>query len=54
MVTIHWDGKLLHAINAQNVKEERLLILITYKDEEKLIAVPKLDRASGKSRLQLY
>lgn len=49
-VTVHWDGKLLPALNVRDSKEERLPIVITYGDCEKIIAVPKLKNSSGKEQ----
>lgn len=46
-VTVHWDGKLLPALDSRKSKEERLPIVISYDNKEQLIAVPKLDNSSG-------
>ncbi|GBN10564.1 hypothetical protein AVEN_102257-1 [Araneus ventricosus] len=46
-VCVHWDGKLLPALNVTDLKSERLPIFVTYKDEEKLLRVPKLENSSG-------
>lgn len=40
-VTGHWDGKLLPALDSRKSKEERLPIVISYDNNEQLIAVPK-------------
>ncbi|KAG8179351.1 hypothetical protein JTE90_007623 [Oedothorax gibbosus] len=52
IVTLHWDSKLLPALNAKETKEERLPIVITYEDKEQLISVPKLDKATRKAQAQ--
>ncbi|GBN44935.1 hypothetical protein AVEN_7158-1 [Araneus ventricosus] len=36
-VCVHWDSKLLPALNVRDLKSERLPIIVTYKDEEKLL-----------------
>lgn len=51
-VTVHWDGKLLPALDARKCKEERLPIVISYGDKEQLIAVPKLDYSTGSEQAQ--
>lgn len=51
-VTIHWDGKLLPALDSRKCKEERLPIVITYDDKERLIAVPKLENSTGSEQAQ--
>lgn len=51
-VTIHWDGKLLPALDTRKSKEERLPIVISYDNNEQLIAVPKLDNSSGSEQAQ--
>ncbi|GBO25379.1 hypothetical protein AVEN_133944-1, partial [Araneus ventricosus] len=43
VVTLHWDGKLLPALSARILKEERLPIVISYGLKKQLIAVPRLD-----------
>ncbi|KAG8222665.1 hypothetical protein J437_LFUL003787 [Ladona fulva] len=40
VVTVHWAGKLLPALDARTSKEERLPIVILYLNKEQLIAVP--------------
>jgi len=52
VVTVHWDGKLLPALNARHCKEERQPIVISYGNKEQLIAVPKLDSYTGKEQAQ--
>ncbi|GBM23196.1 hypothetical protein AVEN_57081-1 [Araneus ventricosus] len=47
---VHWDSKLLPALNVRDLKSERLPIIVTYKDEEKLLGVPKLENSSGKEQ----
>ncbi|GBM39966.1 hypothetical protein AVEN_142092-1 [Araneus ventricosus] len=44
---VHWDGT---ALNVRDLKSERLPIIVTYKDEEKLLGVPKLENSSGKEQ----
>lgn len=51
-VTVHWDGKLLPALDSRKCKEERLPIVISYDDKEQLIAVPKLDNSTGSEQAQ--
>lgn len=51
-VTVHWDGKLLPALNVRKAKEERLPIVISYGNKEQLIAVPKLDSSSGSEQAE--
>lgn len=50
VVTIHWDGKLLPALDIRTSKEERLPILISFEDKEQLLAVPKIESSSGKDQ----
>ena len=50
--TLHWDSKLLPALNVRGTKEERLPIVISYENKEKLLAVPKLANSSGKEQVQ--
>ena len=50
--TLHWDSKLLPALNVRGTKEERLPIVISYENKEKLLAVPKLANSSGKEQAQ--
>ncbi|GBO19129.1 hypothetical protein AVEN_18384-1 [Araneus ventricosus] len=45
-----WDSKLLPALNVRDLKSERLPIIVTYKDEEKLLGVPKLENSSGEEQ----
>lgn len=49
-VTVHWDGKLLPALNVRDSKEERLPIVVTFGDMEQLISVPKLQNSTGKEQ----
>lgn len=51
-VTVHWDGKLLPALDVRKSKEERLPIVISYDNKEQLIAVPKLENSSGSEQAQ--
>ena len=51
-VTVHWNGKLFMALDSRKSKEERLPIVISYDDNEQLIAVPKLDSSSGSEQSQ--
>lgn len=52
VVTVHWDGKLLPALDARKSKEERLPIVISYGNKEQLIAVPRLESSSGSGQAQ--
>ncbi|GBP22430.1 hypothetical protein EVAR_78606_1 [Eumeta japonica] len=52
VVTVHWDGKLLPALNARKSKEERLPIVISYKNQKQLIAVPRLESSTGSEQAQ--
>ncbi|GBM49251.1 hypothetical protein AVEN_70999-1 [Araneus ventricosus] len=52
VVTLHWDGKLLPALSARKLKEERLRIAISYGLKKQLIAVPRLDKSTGKEQAQ--
>lgn len=52
IVTVHWDGKMLPALDTCKSKEERLPIVISYDDKEQLIAVPKLENSSGKEQAE--
>lgn len=47
VVTVHWDGKLLPALNQIKCTEERLPIIITFGNKEQILAVPKLKNSSG-------
>lgn len=49
-VIVHWDGKLLPAIDARKSQEERLPVVISYGNEEQLIAVTKMDNSTGKEQ----
>ncbi|GBP21959.1 Putative ubiquitin thioesterase 232R [Eumeta japonica] len=51
-VAVHWDGKLLLALDVHKSKEERLPIAILYGDKKQLIAVPKLDNSTGSEQAQ--
>ena len=44
---VHWDGKLLPDIIATCDRIDRLAILLTGKDTEKLLGVPKLAKGTG-------
>ncbi|GBO10223.1 hypothetical protein AVEN_115748-1 [Araneus ventricosus] len=46
-VCVHSNGT---ALNVRDLKSERLPIIVTYKDEEKLLGVPKLENSSGKEQ----
>ncbi|GBN25696.1 hypothetical protein AVEN_74591-1 [Araneus ventricosus] len=54
VVTLHWDGKLLPALSARKLKEERLSIVISYGLKKQLIAVPRLDNSTGKEQAQTF
>ncbi|GBN89291.1 hypothetical protein AVEN_260439-1 [Araneus ventricosus] len=44
-VCVHWVGT---ALIVRDLKSERLPIIVTYKDEEKLLGVAKFENSSGK------
>lgn len=50
VVTVHWDGKLLPSLDVRSSKEERLPIIISFKEKEHLLAVSKLESSSGKNQ----
>ncbi|GBM77665.1 hypothetical protein AVEN_226051-1 [Araneus ventricosus] len=50
ILTIHWDGKLLPALNIRNAKEERMAINVSFCEREQLIGVSKLQNATGKEQ----
>lgn len=50
--TVHYDGKLLPALDARKSKEERLPIVISYDNKKQLITLPKLDNSSGSEQSQ--
>ncbi|GBN50935.1 hypothetical protein AVEN_114501-1 [Araneus ventricosus] len=52
--TLHWDGKLLPTLSARKSKEERLPIVISYGLKKQLIAVPRLDKSTGKEQAQAF
>ena len=52
VVTVHWDGKLLPALDARKSKEEHLPIVISYANKEQLINVPRLESSSGSGQAQ--
>ena len=52
VVTVHWDGKLLLGLDVRSCTEERLPIIISFGEKEQLLAVPKLERSSGKNQAQ--
>ncbi|KAG8238036.1 hypothetical protein J437_LFUL017664 [Ladona fulva] len=51
-MTVHWDGKLLPAVDAWISKEEYLPIVIIYVNKEKFTAIPRLDSSSGSKQAQ--
>ncbi|GBP18840.1 hypothetical protein EVAR_93270_1 [Eumeta japonica] len=50
MMTVHWDGKLLPGLDVTSSKEEHLLILISFAENEQLLTVPKLESSSGQDQ----
>lgn len=50
MVTVYWNGKLLPGLDVRSPKEERLPILISFRENEQLLAVPKLESSSGQDQ----
>ncbi|GBM07146.1 hypothetical protein AVEN_15403-1 [Araneus ventricosus] len=53
ILTVHWGGKLLPALNVRDSEKERLLIIVSFGDREQLIGVPKLQNAIGKEQARL-
>ena len=49
LLTVHWDGKLLPYLCGHQ-KVDRLSVIVTGVDTEKLLAVPKLDSGSSKAQ----
>ena len=47
VVTVHWNGKLLIALNVIRFKEERLPIIIPFGNRKQILAVTKLNSSSG-------
>lgn len=47
-VVVNFDGKLLSAWDAQKSKEESLAVFIWYINKERLIAVSRLEKSSGR------
>lgn len=52
VVTVHFDGKLLPALDARKSKEERLPVVISYGKREQLIAVPIIENSSGREQAE--
>ncbi|GBM17021.1 hypothetical protein AVEN_133294-1 [Araneus ventricosus] len=50
ILTVHWDGKLLPALNVRDATEERQPIIVSFGDREQLIGVPKLQNETGKDQ----
>ncbi|GBN03851.1 hypothetical protein AVEN_72597-1 [Araneus ventricosus] len=50
ILTVHWDGKLLPALNVKDAKEGYCYIIVSFGDREQLIGVPKLQNATGKEK----
>lgn len=48
-VTVHWDGKLLPSLTGKE-QVERLPVIITYEQSEKLLGVPKISKSSGRQQ----
>ncbi|XP_050549011.1 uncharacterized protein LOC126910464 [Daktulosphaira vitifoliae] len=49
-LVLHWDGKLLPDIVGGTQKVDRVAVLVTGGGLEKLLAVPKIDRGTGKEQ----
>lgn len=49
---LHWDGKLLPDIDGSKTKVDRIAILVTGNGNEKLLAIPKIYRGTGKAQAQ--
>ncbi|KAG8234957.1 hypothetical protein J437_LFUL009153 [Ladona fulva] len=50
--TVHWDGKLLPAVDSRMLKEEDLPTIILYVNKEQLIDLPRLESSSGSGQAQ--
>ena len=50
VITVHWDGQLLPGLEVRSPKEERLPVLISFEEQELLLAGPKQDSSSGKAQ----
>ncbi|GBN83317.1 hypothetical protein AVEN_268940-1, partial [Araneus ventricosus] len=56
-LTVHWDGKLLPALNAKYAKDKRLRIIVSFGDREQLIGVLVFQNYKmqlGKSKHMLF
>lgn len=50
-VTVHWDSKLLPALNVRDPKQERLPVIVSYDgNKDKLLGVPTLENSSGREQ----
>jgi len=47
---VHWDGKMLPDTTIRNATVERLPIVITSKNIEQILGVPKLERSTGEEQ----
>lgn len=47
---VRWDGKLLPRLDVRSSKETHLLILMSIRNEEQFLVVPKLDSSTGKGQ----
>lgn len=52
-VTAYWDEELLHSLDMRSSKEEWLCIIISFKQKEKIFAIPKSESSSGKDWKQV-
>lgn len=52
-LVVHFDGKLLPTISGGPVKDDRLAVLVTGHQMEKLLGVPKLDTGTGETIAQV-
>jgi len=46
-LVLHWDGKLLPDISTGKQKVDRVAIIVTGAETEKLLAVPEIARGTG-------
>lgn len=49
-ITVHWDGKILPMLNVRDSGIDRLPIVITSKNVDLLIGVPKLEKSTGQEQ----
>lgn len=49
-ITVHWDGKILPTLNVRDSGIDRLPIVLTSKNQDLLIGIPKLEKSTGKEQ----